>query len=343
MGKGQELKYDPNRIQYWGDTANYILAQTENSLDVVSQLLQSNPPNVNLGVDRKAAFVMLDNIMHLTGAAHIISLQNYYHRRMAGTLALLKANKGAAGVFVYKVYNHGFIVQTATATFAFDLIRGYSSGVDEFAIPDSLATEFINRIDVFFVSHKHPDHADEWVARTALDRGKIVITPDSVWMDKPFYSKVIHPVRSLDSIYRLRTKSNGIIKYSALPGHQGDLLNNVYVVTTPDGLTFAHTGDQYNLSDFAWIDSVKKHFSIDILLPNSWSLDVERLFAGFDPKTVIPSHENELGHTIDHREAYWLSMNKFNKLNKKVLYMTWGEVLGQAIFVQPGDCADRCE
>lgn len=45
--------------------------------------------------------------------------------------------------------------------------------------------------------------------------------------------------------------------------------NNVYLVTTPEGITLAHLGDQINEGDFMidydWIDQVAKHHQVDRL------------------------------------------------------------------------------
>ena len=58
--------------------------------------------------------------------------------------------------------------------------------------------------------------------------------------------------------------------------------------------------------------------------------------AGFDPAVVITGHENEMGHTIDHREPYWLSYKRKSGSERfggdpdigyetPLLLMTWGE------------------
>jgi L-ascorbate metabolism protein UlaG (beta-lactamase superfamily) len=315
------------RMYYWDDIPAYFNDQAANTLDVVAQLLKANPPGVPLNLDRKAAFVLLDNVLHQPNAPHLPAVQNYFHACIAALLTHLQTHKVTSGANIYKFYNHGFIVVTGDGTFAFDLTKGRSSGVDSFAISDAEARELIKQCDILFISHWHHDHADDWVAQEFLDEHKTVVSPDSVWIDKPFYSQVQHPVRSIDSVYHISLGHKHSIRYTVLPGHQGsNVLNNVYIVTTPKGLTFAHTGDQYNEADFSWIDSVSAHFSIDVLFPNSWSLNVFRLIRGFKPKLIVPSHENELGHSVDHREAYWLTMDKFKKLPQKIVYMTWGEV-----------------
>ena len=314
------------RMYYWDDIPAYLNDQAANSLTIVTSLLKANPPAPTLSLDRKAAFVILDNVLHQPSAPHLEAVQHYYHNSMAALLTHLQTHTPQSGAYIYKLYNHGFIVATANGNFAFDLTRGRSSKVDSFAVDDTMTKALITQCDALFVSHWHNDHADDWVAQEFLAQHKPVVTPDSVWIDKPFYTEVRHPARSMDSLYNLPLGNKRFVRYAALPGHQGKILNNVYIVTTAQGLTFAHTGDQYNPDDFVWIDRIASRFKVDVLFPNSWSLDVYRLIDGVNPKWIVPSHENELGHSIDHREAYWLTMNKLQDLQRQVVYMTWGEV-----------------
>ena len=52
---------------------------------------------------------------------------------------------------------------------------------------------------------------------------------------------------------------------------------------------------------------------------------MEELINGFNPKVVTSGHENELGHSIDHREAFWLTLQKFSTIRKDSIVMGWGE------------------
>jgi hypothetical protein len=101
---------------------------------------------------------------------------------------------------------------------------------------------------------------------------------------------------------------------------------NVYAVTTPDGMTVAHTGDQYNKEDFEWINTVKDQKpAIDALIINCWSMDIAEAIKGFNPRYVLTGHENEMGHTIDHREAFWLTFQKLQSVTHDYVVMAWGE------------------
>ena len=83
---------------------------------------------------------------------------------------------------------------------------------------------------------------------------------------------------------------------------------------------------QDNPNDFSWIDNVHNYFKIDLLFPNCWSPDVHRMIKGYDPKIVIPGHNNELGHTIDHREAYWMNDMRAGEFQNRLVNLTWGEI-----------------
>ena len=48
---------------------------------------------------------------------------------------------------------------------------------------------------------------------------------------------------------------------------------------------------------------------------------------GFSPRLVVSGHENEMGHTIDHREAFWLTQYKFDSMQLPFpsVILCWGE------------------
>ena len=101
--------------------------------------------------------------------------------------------------------------------------------------------------------------------------------------------------------------------------------NNVTLVRSPEGLIFCHTGDQSNEDDFSWIDKVGDQYEVDVLIPNCWTTDISRAARGFDPELIITGHENELGHSIDHREPFWLTYDRLSRTSYPFLVMTWGE------------------
>lgn len=110
-------------------------------------------------------------------------------------------------------------------------------------------------------------------------------------------------------------------------GHQGrDIENNVTLVFSPEGMSFAHTGDQSGpVAEWEWIDEVGNRNRVDVLFPNCWTPDIHRMVKGFKPQLVMTGHENEMGHTVDHRESNWLSYTRLKGSPTPFLLVSWGE------------------
>lgn len=112
------------------------------------------------------------------------------------------------------------------------------------------------------------------------------------------------------------------------PGHQrASVDNNVYLVFTPERLSFGHIGDQSGVwNDItSWIRGVKFYHDVDVLVLNRDYLS--ETLPGFDPELVIPSHINEMTHSGSDRISYsefysplenWQSQWPF-------VMMTWDE------------------
>lgn len=312
---------------YWDDIDGFLDRQSAVGLSLVEKVLYRFSPVYPEQFERKLALVTIDCILHYEAAPQLPSVQRFYHSRMVIALEGLKHAKVDNGCIVWKLYDHGFIVRTATVTVAFDLTRGYSSRAEGFPVSDDLMKEMVGQCDVLFISHRHGDHADETVAQLFLDQHKPVIAPIEVWQGKPIHRAISHirpdPHKLQEIPLREEKPALNVVIY---PGHQGEnVQNNVYLVITSEGLSFGHTGDQSNIEDFSWIDHVKDHHHVDILMVNCWTTDINRLARGFDAALIITGHENELGHTIDHREPYWLTYDRMENVGYPYLLMTWGE------------------
>jgi L-ascorbate metabolism protein UlaG (beta-lactamase superfamily) len=310
----------------------YLEWQAENLLDMVEDALEKFPPQVSESIVRHMAMLMLDAVLHDVDAPNRPAVQNFHHSRTLRALKEMESVKVNRGAMIWKLYNSGIVVRTKTLTVAFDLVSGYSSRSENFALPDSIIQAIVSQCDVFFISHMHRDHADERVAQTFLNQGKPVVAPPEIWMDLPIYRNITHLEREAHKVHSVPVRSRDIeLKVVVYPGRQGQILNNVTLVITPEGISFCHTGDQWQqegsqafIEDFTWIDKVGEHFTVDILFPNTWTTDPQRVSKGFAPKLIIPVHENELGHSIDHREAYALNYSRWNVPFPKLL-MSWGE------------------
>jgi L-ascorbate metabolism protein UlaG (beta-lactamase superfamily) len=297
------------KTDWWGDIDGFLNQQARVTLDLVNDALRANPPALQENMTRKMALIMIDNVLHEEKAQYRQAVQAFYKERIENAIGEIRTTTVNKGAVIWKLYNHTFIVKTPSVTIGFDIQRGIP-GNENFAFSKELIRTLIDAVDVLFVTHYHGDHADEWVAATFIEQNKTVITPPGIWENLPLYNKVLHPERTTARKQGISLpKKQTSLEVVVCPGHQGEkILNNVYLVFTPEGMCFCHTGDQSYNEDLYWIDKIGNNYKIDVLMINSWSYYPEfRLEKGFRPALIIPGHENELNHSIDHREPYWLN------------------------------------
>jgi len=317
---------DPLR-NYWGDVDAFMNRQAEVTLGLVEEALGRFPPQLPEPYIRRLAMLMLDGVLHDPDAPSRPAVQAFFDSCIKIAVHEVESTRTSRGAIVWKRYDHGFVARTRTVTVAFDLVRGYSAGDEDFAMSDDLMERIVGECDVLFVSHRHGDHADYRVAEMFLDAGKPVVAPLEVWADSTLHARMTHIEPEPHIMNKLPLRGGQVeLDVVIYPGHQGDdLPNNVTLVFTPDGISFCQTGDQSNDDDFEWIDQVGANHQVDVLMPNCWTTDIARLVAGIDPELVITGHENELGHSIDHREPYWLTYDRMSRSPYPLVVMTWGE------------------
>jgi L-ascorbate metabolism protein UlaG (beta-lactamase superfamily) len=316
----------------------YLTRQAEAFLNQAQTTLAALPPQYPEPRERFLALLLLDAVLHDVHAAARPPVQKFFHARMEAALKEMENTRGEDGARIWKLYNMGFIVRTKTATIAFDLVRGDSARNREFALPADLMNRFVDQCDALFISHRHGDHVDEGVAQRFLDQGKPVVAPPQVWEGKPIHASLTHLKREAHTEQALPIqKGKRELKVVVFPGHQMEKTeNNVSLVITPEGLSFAHLGDQINeapfLADYPWIDEVGRHHHVDVLLPPCWTNEILRIANGFHPELILPGHENELGHPIDDRVPFWgdskflqLTYPELKRSIYRVIVMTWGE------------------
>ena len=333
----------------------FFSRQARDLLDEVNRALAQYPPQVPEPLPRILAKRIMDGVLHEVYAPNRLPVQRFYHERIEKAVQDMETRKVAQGAVIWKLYNHGFIVKTPTVTLGFDLHRGTEAfrvvepekrrkrvPAPNFPIPDSLAERVARQCDVLFVSHSHYDHADPFIAQTLLNLNRPVVSTEETFKNTPFRDQLTFLKRESNTVQKLPIQDGSIILDVVIyPGQQyqnGGALNNVAVVTTPEGLTFAHNGDQINdpypeyQKDYQWIDQVHKRFDIDVLMTNCWLNDMLRFVRGFDPKLVLPGHEVEMGHQTWDRMPYWGDAEFLNLTYPQVLtsgypllVMTWGE------------------
>lgn len=77
--------------------------------------------------------------------------------------------------------------------------------------------------------------------------------------------------------------------------------------------------------DFEWIAHIGRDRDVDVLLPNCWTHHLDRMVRGIDPRLVVTGHENEMGHTVAHREDYTQTYSRLFGIPYPAVVMTWGE------------------
>jgi L-ascorbate metabolism protein UlaG (beta-lactamase superfamily) len=318
----------------------FLTEQARCLLQATDEVLERVQPELPEPVERKLALLILDGVLHENAAASRPPVREFLRKRIGRAIGDMETSRVNKGAQIWKFYNHGFVIRTKTVTLGFDLVRAAYLDEGRFGIENAVMRRLVDQCDVLFISHQHEDHADPLVVQLFLEQGKPVLAPPDLWKENDAYGSIIHPARDPHCIQTVAIQGGKRrVEVATFPGdHGGDLnlLNNVYVVSTPEGLCFCHTGDQNSESSFAWMDKIKHSHKVDVLMPNCWTMNIARMTKGFDPQLIITGHENELGHTIDHREPYWLSYERKTGSRRSIgrksvgypqplLLMTWGE------------------
>jgi len=309
---------------FWKDKNGVLNAQTELTFDLVNEILACDTPSVaEPSQARRAALYMLDQIFHDTRLDGSPLVGHFLDRRMNLVLDDLKRPL-PEGMKVYKLYNDGWIIRTPEVTIGWDVCRDRVYGdLGRRTMADSIATALGDACDILFLTHNHGDHVDPLVVGRLVATGKPVIAPDQILPDN---AGVTHTRRETIWKETFRAANGAELHATVIPGHQDHLQNNIYVVTTPDGYTVCSTGDQWLASDLdMMLDLEGKIPSVDVLMPICWAAKLPDMCRSFGAKVVLTGHENELAHSIDHREAYWLSYNKLEGFPLPTCLMTWGE------------------
>lgn len=309
--------------KFWGNQAAYLQKQANVMFSLVDEALDNNPPVTGAPENRRMVLANLDMLLHDTSNDASPALFGFMQKRIGKTIDKL-SQPVKSGYQLHKIYNAGFVAATPASRIAIDIVRGESEG--RLLIPDSLMNLLVDKCDVLLVTHNHEDHGDPAVVEMFLKAGKPVIAPDEFMPE----DKRIRHIRPADgTVYRGKVElPGGDMKLMIFPGHQDELMNNLYVATTPDGYTFANIGDQYqrNSEDMEWIPGITPQLpKVDVLMFNCWNTRIPQVIEAFNPVTAVSTHENEMGHTIDHREAFWLTFQKLVPIQRDYVVLGWGE------------------
>jgi L-ascorbate metabolism protein UlaG (beta-lactamase superfamily) len=307
------------------------------SLAWAEDTLAAYPPAVPEHPVRRAALIRLDDILHIEAAPSMPLVHGFFKKQVRRAAEEIAAARVDSGARLWKIYSHSWIVKTPSVTIAFDLVPGPIRN-EGFAIEPDVLDQLVRQSDILFISHLHYDHANKDVAQKFLAAGKPVVAAEGLWANDPaFAGRLIYPKRSASDLHEVTVRQGAVkLRYRAYPGHQGKpVINNVHLVTTPENFTVVQTGDQSNdeddRADWDWIMQIGNQHKVDVLLPNCWTNDIRDFVRGVNPRLVLTGHENEMGHTVDHREDYTQTYNHLFGTSYPFAVMSWGE----SFFVKP--------
>jgi L-ascorbate metabolism protein UlaG (beta-lactamase superfamily) len=288
----------------------------EATLSWVDATLRAHPPSYEPAPIRIQALAALDDPIHLGEAPVLPVIADYFQRRVEPGLQHLEARaKVKKGALVWKFYNFTFIVRTPRHTFGFDVSHGFR----DVAMSSQQLRRIAQQVDVAFISHDHPDHADVVFAEHMAALGKRVVIPEKLWPDSSIESALIRVKGHF-------TGSVAGVSFTAFPGSQGSTLPNPVYLVAADGMTFMHMGDQSRGSDFdVWIKGLGRRHEVSLLLVNCRDGSMKRKIKEIDPDLVIPGHENEIRHIVDGRQGVVRTLSNLEGVEKPFVLMHWGE------------------
>jgi len=307
-----------------GERSATIAKELEDYFDNV------NPPYPSS--ERQYALRCVDTLVNHHPFPHDDWVKDLFINRYRKAIDGIRNTDVQTGAVIWNVYNMAYVVKTKETTVAFDLIqlpyqlRGLLEG-DGY---ENLAKEIVDLCDILFVSHIHGDHADAFVAGEFIRQGKQVIAPPSVFVQEDFYDDITHlPANGQESLLWV----GGWLPVRIYPGHQrvsatAGVDNNFTVVTLPNGITVAHSGDQSWADDFVWIDMVYHDVAVDVLMVNNRTLWPDRMLDGLQPVVTLPGHVNEMNHGVGiagGRIPFWKSDLSWQNGGSGVVHLFWGE------------------
>lgn len=332
------FKGDPTTaLNFKGDLSVFLTEYSRLTTEAAWKILDIHPPSTRLSDERWLALLAIDGIFHNDRIDATNAFADFYEIAASRVLRQLERGRPKSGFLIHRFYNHGFIIQTPSATIGIDLIRGgmRDNYKGRKLISDGLMRKIVAHLDILLVSHFHRDHADLFVADLLAEKSRPVIAPTGLWEDvSPHILNLRDEVRNFpnkDGNASLRVRIHpGFQRQFSFNNPEKDAPNNVYEVTTSEGFTFVHTGDYWVEGDendmIAGIGDGKK---VDVFFVNTWGIRYSSTYAAavnrLSPALVISSHENECGHPVVQREPYFLDPRILARLTPPTLIMVPGE------------------
>jgi len=255
---------------------------SQNPYVMIQTTLRSYPPCAGNKEMRKDAILELDAFLKDDSVNWKPDMVDLY-RNMIGFVDSEITEPVASGARIWSMYNHGFIIKTPSMVIAFDLVHGYPPW--RYQIPESI----LEQIDVLFISHGHEDHRDMGIIRKIMAFGGKVVVP----VEGSQASENMIPMAANEEV-----TVDGL-QVKAYDGLHADVPVRMFFVTTPEGLTIMHTGDNQTS------ETLPAGLTMDILLLNAWVnesgsasaiVGMQNSIKKLSPELTILGHIQELGH-----------------------------------------------
>jgi hypothetical protein len=247
---------------------------------------------------------------------------------------------------LWRIYNMGYIIKGPTHTVAIDITARpkFYDVVEGRFMPDTNVVvwceadwkRLANLADMIFVTHPHGDHYDRAGIAAFVEAKKPVVVP----CDLVAYTANRSAKEGPDGKYvaekkilttapccvkltedHLEPVDVGGVKVRNFLGNQGkDVPCNVYLIDI-DGVLVADNGDNSVLDKERMLSKCPP---ADVIIASTWN-NVQGMVnccagaPGFDrtKSVLLPSHENELGHGVDHRESYHEMYTRKDRLGNR--------------------------
>ena len=264
--------------------------------------------------------------------------------RVCAEVAAAKIPDGS--LRLWRIYNMGYIIKGPTHTVAIDITARpkFYDVVEGRFMPDTNVVvwseadwkRLANLADMIFVTHPHGDHYDRAGIEAFVEAKKPVVVP----CDLVAYTASRPPKEGPDGKYvvekeilttapccvkltedHLGPVDVGGVKVRNFLGNQGkDVPCNVYLIDI-DGVLVADNGDNYDMDKERMLSKCPP---ADVIIASTWN-NVQGMVnccagaPGFDrtKSVLLPSHENELGHGVDHRESYHEMYTRKDRLGNR--------------------------
>jgi len=299
-----------------------------------ARLLAKHPPSFPAALGRQEALMLLDGPMHLSKASGFRSTCNFCIRRIERAIREIETTRIRRGGRLWRLYNHGFVLRTPSATIGFDLTGGWRGSNGQFyGLSPTWLSRLAAQIDVLSISHRHGDHLDPPLRDLLWDRNVPILVPPGVYDDCeghpcriPAWKPALHGTRQHKTA-AIQGLTGKPIEHVAYAGHQGAAMENLtHLFRVNKDVCVVHTGDQSGDLDWDWLDRIGDHHAVDLLIVNCWTNDLWRLIRGVRPAAVVTGHEMELAHPIEGREGYCRSLQRFRDHDELPSYvLCWGE------------------